>query len=84
MDLFPVVDPAVDWVREIDTDLVGCVFRVVIPGGGLRKRRRGVAVEGDAGGKRTLGEGGCRAGGRMGLFCLNKQTTRKKAVASPP
>lgn len=39
VDLFPVVDPAVDWVREIDTDLVGCLFRVMIRGGGgLRKR----------------------------------------------
>jgi hypothetical protein len=65
VDLFPVVDPAVDWVREIDTDLVGCVFRVMILGGAWEK---GGAVEGDAGGKRTLGEGGCRAGGRVGLF----------------
>jgi len=37
-----VVDPAVDWVREIDTDLVGCVFRVMIrAGGGLGKGRGG-------------------------------------------
>ena len=42
VDLFPVVDPAVDWVREIDTDLVGCVFRVMIrAGGGLGKGRGG-------------------------------------------
>lgn len=35
MDLFPVVDPAVDWVREIDTDLVGCGFSLVIWEGGV-------------------------------------------------
>ncbi len=41
VDLFPVVDPAVDWVREIDTDLVGCLFRVMIRGGGGVLRKRG-------------------------------------------
>lgn len=55
MDLFPVVDPAVDWVREIDTDLVGCVFRVVIPGGGGLGKGGGGGCRGRRRGKKDIG-----------------------------
>jgi len=58
VDLFPVVDPAIDWVREVDTDLVGCVFRVVIPGGGggLGKGRgEGGGCRGRRRGKKDIG-----------------------------
>ncbi len=55
MDLFPVVDSAVDWVREIDTDLVGCVFRVMIRGLGKGGGGGGVGCKGRRRGKKDIG-----------------------------